>query len=196
MIRHRMIRWGILCSLPLMLFTAAWVFWPADELEVYPLGVPVPPCTQFFKCKSVIRNPTHDRTLETVFEDLRAAAKAGQCSGGIWQRVEWDSAVLAEPFEIDAIEMPDSAELQPAICEALAAGEWRFRVLNDYGSTEMVAVWQKTEPPTGFRGALVMYARRPSPNQPYEVTRWRTYARLYLSPDRIRQIITPVGQKK
>jgi hypothetical protein len=156
------------------------------------LNVPVRDCFRERGCKSVIADPARDRTLETAFEGLRASAKAGQCSWGIWKKAKWGRLVWKELFETEGPErdLPDAIELKPALCEALADGEWRFRELFDYGDNEMAAVWIKTEPDTGFRGRLVMYARRRAPEHPYEVTSWSTYARLYLGPAEIRKILT------
>lgn len=163
------------------------------QSEADPLNVPVRLCSPDFGCKSVIKDPTRDRALEMAFEGLRASAKLGQCDWGIWKKAKWGRFVWKELFEREGSErdLPDGIELKPAVCEALANGEWRFRELYDYGDNEMVAVWKKYHPESGFGGALVMYARRPALGQPYEVTSWSTYANLYMGLEELRKLVHP-----
>jgi hypothetical protein len=191
-------KWMIMIIVLLILTPVIWRFltisndkWREFVLsDADPLNVPMRVCDRKAGCKSVITDPGRDRTLETAFEKLRASSKDGQCDLGLWKKAQWGRPVWKELNETEGSDrdQPDIIEIKPALCEALANGEWEFRELYDYGDNKMVAVWKKAKPDIGFCGKLVMHARRVAPDQPYEVTDWSTYARLYLGLKDLREI--------
>lgn len=157
----------------ILLFVGALFFLPFGVYIWYELQTSL-------RTMETIRRANSDQsargqTPERAFASLRASAKTGKCDAGIWSKAQWasmvttDSADFAQPVDIG---------VKPSLCSALADEGWESSQLSAHGDNEMVGVWRRTYPYAGFSGVVVMYARRPTPEHPYEVTGWGAYAHL------------------
>jgi len=154
----RLVKWGVLIFGAILCFQVSWSY---RKLQ------------NNLRVMRELRE--HGRPLETAFKSLRASAKAGKCDSGMWEKVIWaDSAKAESP----GVVQPVGIEVKPTLCAALADEKWTPDQLGEYGENGMVGVWRKAYPSTGFSGVIVMYAKRPAPDQPYEVTHWGAYPRL------------------
>jgi len=125
--------------------------------------------------EGVRRWEARDRTLERAFASLRASAKDGKCDEGIWKKAIWAGSAKAESF---GVIQPVGIEVKPMLCAALADEKWSRDQLSNHDENGMVGVWQREYPYASFSGAIVMYAKRPASDQPYEVVGWSAYTRL------------------
>jgi hypothetical protein len=121
-----------------------------------------------------IRAATRDRTFDRALDSLRASAQAGQCNESLWKKAHWGGQSGAET---PGVVQPVGVEMKLAVCAALADDRWTLDQQEEHGANEMMGVWRRAYPYTGFNGAIVMTAKRPSPDQPYEVTSWGAYPR-------------------